>query len=840
VAGETEIERMVVRLIGDAHSYQMMLKQAQASTKSAAMAIQAQTTGIQRLSTSLTALGGKFRAVGTAMRGFGRSMSMYVTAPLALVGGASLKAFANFDNAMIESTSIMRLHGKEGEATKKRMRELALELSGKAPQSATELAKAYYYLASAGKNAEQSMALMPKMMKFATAGAFDMAQATDLLTDAQSALGMSSKDPIKDAENMGKVSDVLVKANTLANASVEQFSKALTTKAGAAFKAYNIPLEEGVALLAAYADQGIKGELAGNMTSRMLLLLTKATRDNSAAFETLGVNVFDAQGEFLPMNQIIGSLSKALKNYSTEQKAAALEALGFEARVQAAILPLLNTERALGDYADALRDAQGITDEVAEEQLKSFANQMKILWNQIKNVGIEIGQMLVPYMEWLSEKIKEGIEWWKGLSPWIKKTIIFIGVLAAVIGPLVLILGLLFSAVGTVISGLGWLVGAIGTAVTWFGSLSIAGGILTGVTTVLSTAMSVLAGVFAFLTSPIGLVIAGVTAIGLAIAWLLGFDVAGWAKKAWGWVKGFFGFGKGKVKTAGMLDEEAGTTLKDSLKDFSKNANLNTDEIAKSLGKNVSVKDLTGKQAADYNAAMAKAADLAEVGKKTEAKQVISDAIKAAQGAAPGKEGKAAGKVLSDEQLQSLEEQFGNMSPDQINVDTPGMEVTGPGGLNIQGKKAEDFQKAMDEAMKAKKTPEERMKEEGGIDISKLDLKWGYVGPGGPAMPQLPAPVLKMPIPQVPPVIPGAPGMGGGGMAPLIPSAGGGMPIAPPIIPGAPAMGGGGMAPRDDMLKVKDIREENTEILKKVEEHLADILDLDRDRKELSFAVMEG
>ena len=51
---------------------------------------------------------------------------------------------------------------------------------------------------------------------------------------------------------MTKVSDVLVKANTLANASVLQFAESLTNKAAAALVNVNKSMEEGVAVLAAF------------------------------------------------------------------------------------------------------------------------------------------------------------------------------------------------------------------------------------------------------------------------------------------------------------------------------------------------------------------------------------------------------------------------------------------------------------------------------------------------------------------------------------------------------------------------------------------------------------
>jgi TP901 family phage tail tape measure protein len=111
-------------------------------------------------------------------------------------------------------------------------RQVALETTFAADQAA----EAFFFLASAGLDAEQSIAAMPQVAKFAQAGMFDMALATDLATDAQSALGLSSKDATENLENLTRITDVFVRANTLANTSVEQLAVAFTTKAGTALK----------------------------------------------------------------------------------------------------------------------------------------------------------------------------------------------------------------------------------------------------------------------------------------------------------------------------------------------------------------------------------------------------------------------------------------------------------------------------------------------------------------------------------------------------------------------------------------------------------------------------
>jgi hypothetical protein len=289
-----------------------------------------------------------------------------------------------------------------------------MSMSGEALQGPKELAKSYFFLASAGKSAEQSMALLPAVSKFATAGAFDMALATDLLTDAQSALGLASKNVVQDEENLIRVSDVLVKANTLANASVQQFSTAITSKAGAALKAFNKDIEEGTAVLAALADQGIKAELAGNALDRMIRLLSKSSLDNAKQHKILGFR--------------------------------------FEARVQAVILPLLGTSEAIKKYERDLRRAQGITDEVAARQMKAFANQMTVLKNQVTILAIEIGETLAPALTTLAAYIKSGVKTWRSWSDGTKTIIVTIAALAAALGPLLIVLGFVASAVGNLIT----------------------------------------------------------------------------------------------------------------------------------------------------------------------------------------------------------------------------------------------------------------------------------------------------------------------------------------------------------------------------------------------------
>lgn len=385
----------------------------------------------------------KMLATAASMQRIGTRMSLAVTVPLALVGGAATKAFGNFDDAMTKSLAIM---GDVSDGLRDEMEKTALEISVNGVTAAKELARSYFFLASAGLSAEQSIASLATVERFAVAGAFDMARATDLVTDAQSALGLTVKDAQKNMTNMTRVADVLTGANTLANASTEQFAESLTSQAGPAMKAFGIQLEEGVAVLAAYADQGIKAQNSGNLFSRMLRLMTKGFRENTGAWQQLGINIFNADGSLRPLADTINDLSTALETMSTRQKGAALDMLGFQARSQQAILPLLGLGDRIRLYNEKLLLMKGITEEIAEKQLKSFNSQIKILRNRIVAVGIQIGSILAPKILKLNEHIKNAIDEWNKLNDSTKAIIVNIGLVTAAIGPMLLAMSLAMKA----------------------------------------------------------------------------------------------------------------------------------------------------------------------------------------------------------------------------------------------------------------------------------------------------------------------------------------------------------------------------------------------------------
>jgi TP901 family phage tail tape measure protein len=270
-----------------------------------------------------------------------------------------------------------------------RMKQAAYDVARSTMVSAEQAAEAYYFLASAGLNAEQSIKALPAVAQFAQAGFFDMAQATDLLTDAQKALDMTVTDANANLRNMVHISDVLVKANRLANASVQQFSEALTNKAGAKLKVLNKDLEEGVAILAAYADQGLKASEAGTALNIVFRDLETQAALHAAAFKKYNIAVFDSAGNMRKLWQILQDIERTTVNMSHRTRIEMWQALGIQAKSRVFTEMLIGLSQHIRDLEWSLRWAAGTTAQVAASMLTPWEKAMAKMgaaWTRMSDV----------------------------------------------------------------------------------------------------------------------------------------------------------------------------------------------------------------------------------------------------------------------------------------------------------------------------------------------------------------------------------------------------------------------------------------------------------------------
>lgn len=296
-------------------------------------------------------------------------------------GGLRMAASAvlDFDSAMTNSLSIQT---GVTEQMRSDMEHLAETIAVKLGEAPAEVAKGFYFLASAGLTVDQQMADLPVVANFAKAGLMNLDQATEMLFDSLTALGLKVDDPAQQMQNLTLVADLLTEAAIRSQGEINDFGAALANKAGADIKSYGVNLQEGIALLEVFADRGLKGAKAGTAFDQVIRDLTIKATQHADAFKRLGIEVFDSQGNFNDLVTIFQQVDAALGKMPLEQRTEALKEMGFTLRSGQLIQSLLGTSGALAAFTADLQNAGGTAQEVAEKQMESLRAKL----DQLKSV----------------------------------------------------------------------------------------------------------------------------------------------------------------------------------------------------------------------------------------------------------------------------------------------------------------------------------------------------------------------------------------------------------------------------------------------------------------------
>lgn len=314
--------------------------------------------GIDSASKKANGLGGKLSSgLGKVAKVAVGAVTASATAVTA-IGASSVKAGMEFDTAMSQVYATMgdnanKMVEYNGQAMKSSdaLRSFAKKMGAETAFSATESAEALNYMALAGYDAETSIAMLPNVLNLASAGTMDLAQASDMVTDAQTALGLS-------IEETNTMVDQMAKTSSTTNTSVKQLGEAMLTIGGTArfMKGGTNELNQVLGIL---ADNGIKGSEAGTHLRNMLLKLSDPTDAGASAMKKLELNIYDAEGEMRSFQDIFGDMKKKMveMNYTSEEMVTAFADM-FNVRDVASATALLNTDtERWNEVAEAIENA---------------------------------------------------------------------------------------------------------------------------------------------------------------------------------------------------------------------------------------------------------------------------------------------------------------------------------------------------------------------------------------------------------------------------------------------------------------------------------------------------
>lgn len=375
-----------------------------------------------------------------------------IAAGITAFGVSSVKAGAEFDTSMSQVAATMgktnaELQQEVGEVDlawghfSGNLREYAQEMGKHTAFSATEAADALNYMALAGYDTQKSMQMLPNVLNLAAAGSMDLATASDMVTDASSALGLTT-------EETTALVDQMAMASTKSNTSVSQLGEAYLTVGGTAkqLKGGTTELSTALGIL---ADNGIKGSEGGTILRNAITSLTAPTSRAQKELDALGVSVFDSEGNMRSMNDIMMDLDSSMSNMTGKERAEAMSKI-FNKRDLKGIEALLagagDRWNELSGYID---DAQGSAQKMADTQLDNLQGDITLLKSAWEGLQISISDKVTPALRGLVQALTWAIDHADTLGPIILGAATAFGVFAIAIN-----IGNIITAVTTAMAAL--------------------------------------------------------------------------------------------------------------------------------------------------------------------------------------------------------------------------------------------------------------------------------------------------------------------------------------------------------------------------------------------------
>ncbi|MGN0500600.1 MAG: phage tail tape measure protein [Ruminococcus sp.] len=301
-----------------------------------------------------------------------------ITAALGAGATAAATVGSSFEAAM---SKVSAISGATGEALQG-LTDKAKEMGAKTKFSASESASALQYMAMAGWDTESMLNGIDGIMNLAAADGLDLATTSDIVTDALTAFNLKASDSTHFA-------DVLAKASSSANTNVSMLGESFKYVAPlAGTMGYSV---EDVSLaLGLMANASVKGSMAGTSLKTALSNLASPTEAMANVMAKYGISISDAEGNALPLIDVLKQLREKFGGLSeTEQAAAASTLFGKEA--MSGMLAIINaSDSDFDNLTQSINNADGAAKSMADTMQDNLQGQITILKSALEGLGIEI------------------------------------------------------------------------------------------------------------------------------------------------------------------------------------------------------------------------------------------------------------------------------------------------------------------------------------------------------------------------------------------------------------------------------------------------------------------
>lgn len=401
------------------------------------------------------AIGSKLTSIGNKMTSVGDTLTKKVSVPLAGLGAASVKSFADWESAF---AGVMKTVDETATTTYEDLAEGIKQMSTETAASKEEIAGVAEAAGQLGVGADDILKFTKTMVMMGDSTNLSAEEAATALARISNITG----EPLENIDKLG--ASIVALGNSFATneSSIVEMSNRLASAGTIA----GLSTTDVLALAAAMSSVGIEAEAGGTAMTQTLTSISQAVSAGGDDLNRLAqvsgktAQEFAAEWKASPvtaLQEFISGLSEM--NAAGVDTYAILDELGMSGIRQSNMLQSLalasdQLTSAINVSNQAYIENAALTDE-AEKRYQTFNSQLSQTKEMASNVAIQFGEIMMPYVQKLVEKIQSLVQWFGNLDGKTQEMIVKIGLIVAAIGPAISIVGTIISTIGNISTAVG-------------------------------------------------------------------------------------------------------------------------------------------------------------------------------------------------------------------------------------------------------------------------------------------------------------------------------------------------------------------------------------------------
>lgn len=401
------------------------------------------------------AIGSKLTSIGNKMTSVGDTLTKKVSVPLAGLGAASVKSFADWESAF---AGVMKTVDETATTTYEDLAEGIKQMSTETAASKEEIAGVAEAAGQLGVGADDILKFTKTMVMMGDSTNLSAEEAATALARISNITG----EPLENIDKLG--ASIVALGNSFATneSSIVEMSNRLASAGTIA----GLSTTDVLALAAAMSSVGIEAEAGGTAMTQTLTSISQAVSAGGDDLNRLAqvsgktAQEFAAEWKASPvtaLQEFISGLSEM--NAAGVDTYAILDELGMSGIRQSNMLQSLalasdQLTSAINVSNQAYIENAALTNE-AEKRYQTFNSQLSQTKEMASNVAIQFGEIMMPYVQRLVEKIQSLVQWFGNLDGKTQEMIVKIGLIIAAIGPALSIVGTIISTIGSISTAVG-------------------------------------------------------------------------------------------------------------------------------------------------------------------------------------------------------------------------------------------------------------------------------------------------------------------------------------------------------------------------------------------------